>query len=305
MPCDRRFLARFGLLAALLCVGVLGLISTSPHRGRSPDAGTLYLVGADANNLSLSASTPATACTEPNLVVITHGWYDREPWPEWTALAIARRVNLQEWQCGWCDWRRPANCLRPSQAATIGRDSVGPQLGRQIVGLSRDWRHVHLVGHSAGAWAIQAAAQIIASKTSADVHITFLDAYVPDGWDARVLGKLNGRSSPHCWVEHYFTRDLLNLTENILPGAHNVDITALNPGFKGHKFPWHWYLATVTGAYTTDEDLADRPVLCRTDRLAYGFARARENGSATWTKSLALEPGNSPVRMLPPADPNH
>ena len=95
---------------------------------------------------------------------------------------------------------------------------------------------------------------------------------------------------------------LLNLTENVLPGAHNVDITALNPGFPGHKFPWHWYLATVAGAYTTDERLADRPVLCRTERLAYGFARAREIGPVSWTKSLDLEPGNSPVRILPPGD---
>jgi len=301
MPCKPRPLLHYCLLPVLISIALLGvgrLPAQTPAQGRT-SPGTLYLVNSDANTLTLSVPSQETTCSEPNLVIITHGWYEREPWPEWMALAIARKVNLQGWRCGWCDWRPQANRLRPSQAATIGRDTIGPQLGRDIVRLSSDWRHVHLIGHSAGSWAVNAAAEIVAAETEADIHITFLDAYVPDGWDQRVLGRLAGRSREHRWVEHYFTRDLLNLTENELTGAHNVDITAINPGFKGHKFPWHWYLATVGGTYTTDKRLAAKPVFYRTDGLDYGFARARENGDRPWQRSMTLAPGGKPAQIRP------
>jgi hypothetical protein len=304
MPCRPRRLFRLLLFSLFLPVAAVGLnhclAQTPAPSTRSPAA--LYLVNTDANDLTLSTPAQGTVCTKPNLVIITHGWYEREPWPEWMALALAGKVERRKWRCGWCDWRGQANRLRPSMAATIGRDTVGPQLGRQIVRLSRNWRHVHFVGHSAGSWVINAAAEIVARETEADIHITFLDAYVPDGWDESVLGQLANRSRENCWIEHYFTRDLLNLTENELPYAHNVDITAVNPGFKGHKFPWHWYLATIAGTYTTDARLADKPVLCRTDGLTYGFSRARENGPSFWAESLMLGPGDDPVRIRPPGD---
>lgn len=259
----------------------------------------LYLVDADTNDLTLTLAEPGVVRREPNLVVITHGWYEREPWPAWMALAIAGKVDREQWCCGWCDWRGRARRWRPSQAATIGRDAVGPQLGRRIVRLSNDWQHVHFIGHSAGAWVVNAAAEIVAAETMAEIHITFLDAYVPDGWDADALGKLADRPGERRWVEHYFTRDLLNLTENRLCHAHNVDVTAVNPGFTGHKFPWHWYLATVTGKYSTVARLADKPLVLQAEGLVYGFARARENGPVPWAQSLTLKPGDKPVRILP------
>ena len=85
---------------------------------------------------------------------------------------------------------RAGDRLLPSDAAKIARDEAGPSLGRQIVGLSGRWRHVHLIGHSAGSWLINEAACVVASQTSASIHLTFLDAYVPKGWDPGTLGRL-------------------------------------------------------------------------------------------------------------------
>jgi len=295
--------SRRHLLAFLICLTAPGLkLPLAQGVQEDPNsAAALYLVDTDANDPTVSLATKGMTCRKPNLVVVTHGWYERETWPAWMALAIADRVDRETWQCGWCDWRGQARRLRPAEAATIGRDTIGPQLGRQIVGLSKDWRHVHFVGHSAGCWVVDIAAEIVAAETAADIHITFLDAYVPDGWDASLLGRLAERPDGHRWVEHYFTRDLLNLTENRLGTAHNVDITAINPGFRGHKFPWHWYLATITGRYTTDARLADEPVIFHSEGLAYGFARARENGPSAWAESLALKPGAKSIRIRPPA----
>jgi len=270
------------------------MFAKTPAPG-ADSAATLYLTDPNANAAELSVPSPGTVCEEPNLVVITHGWYEREPWPGWMASAIAGKVDRHNWRCGWYDWRGQADCLRPSEAATIGRDTVGLQLSRDILRLSSHWRHVHLVGHSAGSWVVNAAAEIIAKETAADIHITFLDAYVPDGWDESVLGRRGGETRGRWWAEHYFTRDLLNLTESRLSHAHNVDITEVNPGFKGHRFPWHWYLATMTGRYTTDERFTDKPVFSTAGNIRYGFHRALETGPTNWKRSLILRPSNSPV----------
>lgn len=299
MPCEPRhrrcpILALVALAITLLLPHSL-CAETSARSADSP--AVLYLVGSDVNAPGFLTVSEHMTCTEPNLVVVTHGWYEKRNWPGWMATAIAKRVDRRHWRCGWYDWRVEAKHLRPSQSATIGRDITGPLLGEKIVQLSENWRHVHLIGHSAGAWGVSAAAEIVASRTDASIHMTFLDAYVPDGWDQKALGKLVQSCPGRCWADHYFTRDLLNLTENVLTGAHNVDITAINPGIRGHLFPWHWYLATIAGHYTTDDRFASVPVICQADGTTYGFSRTFEAGPRAWQESIAMKPGNDPIQI--------
>ncbi len=297
MLCERRY--PLGLILILVLTAV-------PRSGRSraeilissADSRTiLYLVDSDANAPVFTVASESMTCAEPNLVVVTHGWYERQAWPSWMATAIGRRVDQRQWQCGWYDWRVQARTLRPSCAVKAGRDVAGPWLGRRIVTLSKNWRHVHLIGHSAGAWVVNAAAETIARETAAEIHITFLDAYVPDGWDEKALGRLVQTNPNRFWADHYFTRDPLNLTENVLTGAHNVDVTAINPGIRGHLFPWHWYLATVAGRYTTDKRFIDAPVFCRADGVTYGFPRSLEASPSQWQVSLTLPAVDVPVRI--------
>ena len=299
MPCKPEHLGYCFFLLTFVATVISGfgpLFAKTRAQG-TDSAATLYLVNSDANTPAFSVASHGTVCEEPNLVVITHGWYEREAWPSRMALAVSRKVSRDNWRCGWCDWRDQAKRLRPSEAATIGRDDVGPHLGREILRLSSHWRHVHLVGHSAGSWVVNAAAEIIAKETAADIHITFLDAYVPDGWDESALGRCVGQTRGRAWAEHYFTRDLLNLTESRLSHAHNVDITRVNPGFRGHRFPGYWYLATITGRYTTDERFTDKPVFSSAGNTRYGFHRALEAGPTNWKRSLILRPSHSPIAI--------
>jgi hypothetical protein len=208
------------------------------------------------------------------------------------ARAIRKATGRQTWCCGWYDWRDRARRLFPQDAAASARDSVGPQLGQAIVEFSQNWRHVHLIGHSAGAWVINEAARTVAQQTSASIHLTFLDAYIPSGWDEKELGAFVADPNVTCWVEHYFTRErILRMTETTLIHAYNVDVTAANPGFNGHKFPWHWYHATIRGRFTTRPEFAEATVWQHVNDLACGFARARESGEAHWQRSLQLAPG--------------
>jgi len=241
----------------------------------------LSVIGADARPLA----------DVPFLVVVTHGWYERQAWPEALARAISEKTDDRTWCCGWYDWRSQAKRLLPQDAALVACDSVGPQLGRAIVQLSGNWKHVHLIGHSAGSWVINEAARIVARRTSASIHLTFLDAYVPGDRDETSLGDVACDPNLRCWVEHYFTRDPpLHLTENPLTHAYNVDITAVNPGFNGHKFPWHWYLATVRGRFTARGALGEATVWQNVNDLAFGMARSREAGEGHWQRSLQLAP---------------
>ncbi len=295
MLCERRHLPGLILTLVLATVLLSGRSAAEMPTSSADSRAVLYLVDSDANTPGYVVTSESMTCAEPNLVVVTHGWYERQVWPSWMATAIAKRVDRRQWQCGWYDWRVHARKLRPSHAAKAGRDVAGPWLGNKIVALSKNWRHVHLIGHSAGAWVVNAAAETIARQTTAEIHITFLDAYVPDGWDEKALGRLVQTDPDRCWADHYFTRDPLNLTESTLTGAHNADITAINPGIRGHLFPWHWYLATIAGRYAMDERFIDMPVFRRADGITYGFPRSLEAGSPQWQTSLTLPSANVPV----------
>jgi hypothetical protein len=92
---------------------------------------------------------------------------------------------------------------------------------------------------------------------------------------------------------------ILNLTEAVLPHACNVDVTAINPGFNGHKFPWHWYHATVVGRFVTEPEIGGATVQQRANDLVFGFARARESGEQNWQQSLRLAPGREVIGLRP------
>lgn len=284
------------LPACLLLSSCRGPAATSD---RPP--GILLLTGPGADRLALRPVARDTTCAEPNLVIVTHGWLEKGTWPAEIALAIAGRTDPQQWRCGWYDWHRAAGCLRPWKAARFARGVAGPHLGQEILRLSKQYRHVHLIGHSAGAWVINEAANLIARETDAEIHLTFLDAYVPDFWDQRDLGRPAGPSSGRLWAEQYFTRDfLLHFSDTPLTHAHNVDITKVNPGFvNSHKFPIYWYRATVTGQYEHSWRFGGKTPWCRTDGLEYGFARSLESGSPPWARSLTLPAGTVTVQLRP------
>ncbi len=153
--------------------------------------------------------------------------------------------------------------------------------------LGIEWEHIHLIGHSSGCWAVNTAAKIIAEKTNASIHITFLDAYVPPLWKEAELGEIQSKGP--IWIEHYYTRDFtLERTEVIIPRAHNVDISSIDSGVNEHKFPYRWYYATVAGKYRQQDPERDEKVVINLGGTDYGFARSREAGESNWQSSLGF-----------------
>jgi len=233
-------------------------------------------------------------CTKA--VIVTHGWLDTgaDSWPADMAAAISQRLDPNEWVCGFFDWAGGASVVRPVDSARYAWDVAGARLGRAVLELDAEFKHIHLIAHSAGCWAINEAAKRIAGQTGAVIHLTFLDAYVPPFWKETNLGKIETPG----WVEHYYTKDFtLAATHTDLSGAHNVDITALDGLIKDHKFPYRWYYATVAGNYRPTDREKNQKVITNNKGLSYGFDRSLEAGRRNWQESLTLKRGRKAVLL--------
>ena len=291
----------FLLLIAILSIAIscaIQSVKSSSDRQEENLQPILYIAAPDSNSTEMLIAEPSLITNETCLVIATHGWIERTLWPQDLVLAIRGKVDCEKWICGWYDWRYQANRINPTDAAEFGKNNAGPMLGDEIVRLSKDWKHIHLIGHSAGAWVINEAAKIIAEETNATIHLTFLDAYVPTFWNEDELGCVASDPNVSCWAEHYFTRDItLTVTEKLLEHAHNVDLTDVTPGINDHKFPWHWYLATVTGKYAEGQRYEGRELFYRAQTIEYGFARSFEAGPDNWKASTALKMGINVVKI--------
>ena len=282
---DKRIL----ILTAIIIV--LAATACSVNSCRNSPTDKLRFVG--GHQSSLPKSHPIS------LVVVVHGWIEkgRGDWPEDMANAIQQNVNTELWLCGYFDWAKGAASLNPTDAAAYAADIAGPALAEEILTLDADLQHIHFIAHSSGCWAASAAAKILAQKTGTDIHLTFLDAYVPHNWQENSLGDINMDVGKKYWADHYYTRDYtLNWTQYNLTFAHNVDVTDIDQGIKDHNFPWQWYYATITGKYPTGHLLDNRKLLWDADGTAYGFARSKEAlDDNNWSPTLQLPIGNKAV----------
>lgn len=246
----------------------------------------------------------AGVCIGPSvdkLIIVTHGWLDKgqDRWPGRMADAFCARTDPNQWLCAAFDWKGGSAVVSSIQAAEYARDIAGPRLAAAVIKMNLNWRHIHLLGHSAGAWVVQsAAAQLAKAYPDTVFHLTFLDAYVPSRWDAAVLGCIfedAGRQRSNCWAEHYYTRDItLEVTEHKLKWAHNVDISALDPFLCEHEFPYRWYMATITGRYERWDE-RNEPVYSLCADTDYGFARSLECSPSNWMVSTQLRPNKAAV----------
>lgn len=255
--------------------------------------------------LEPNASSDPNFIIDPNLkippscdkiVIITHGWIDKavNDWPADTARQIYSKVDHNEWVCAYLDWKDGAFVVNPTDAAEYARNIAGPRLANAILKLSR-FKHIHFIAHSAGSWAVNTAAKLIDQNTPAEIHITFLDAYVPSNWPQSDL------ASTAAWADHYYNRDITGSTTEVnLSHAHNIDVTDIEPVIKDHKFLFRWYYATIAGKFRPCDNKADTKVLTKCNNLDYGFVRSLEVGQSNWEKSLTLPTGNIALKLENP-----
>lgn len=303
-------------------------------RGRNPsDKGRAFLlnpIAPDWRNVIENQPVQPTYTEPPkkdvakdSLVVVTHGWIPKEdgqkspPDPLWVdEMVKAIRQDLESrglnnWQVEPYKWTNAAwlTKLRMITGTLLDNaDKEGVNLGNHLK--TNKWKHIHFIGHSAGAAVIQTASEITRKQDKeVTFHTTFLDAYV--GF------KYNGRSKYGVgsdWSDSYFARDpetfdsLFSRTEGHLDHAYGVDITWLEPnkktiavnrsanGITGtvpclytvttHEWPREFYLKTIPPETTIGAE-------------KFGFPLSKEGGG--WnlaTKTYPVEINSPYIKVL-------
>ena len=243
-----------------------------------------------------------------NAVVITHGWNsDVDAWAYDMAKAICNSPHVStgspyndfyhpgankpgkvcfgnRWEVWVVDWRDAANTTH--YKAYVNAQSRGSLLAASLY--EREYKHVHLIAHSAGSMLIETAASELKrlSGSSVRVHETFLDAFEPtiDAASGSIVDSIYGRSAD--WAEHYVdTRPLQDSLANdngvvpdgtayYLKHAYNIDVnptywydpedgcsslysfwnpsTWLDPIVCRHSRPYRFYGYSLDSAYLQD-----------------------------------------------------
>jgi len=234
-------------------------------------------------------TTKAPEGKASNLIVIVHGcctdkndveqvWGNGTPGnPPGMAKVITDNIQSQtnkDWEVVVWDWHEytpkhleyitclPGCLVQDADAAYEAAKGQGAILANAIKLYSDTYKHIHLIGHSAGSKLIHDAAtayinDFFIRQKNPFIHLTFLDAYTPNEWDQKGEGSYGSLPTnyPYHYSEHYVDRGLL-LTDACLENAFNFDITTWRPDkddrpFEfGHQWPHRWYKKSVTPLFS-------------------------------------------------------
>ncbi len=190
-----------------------------------------------------SSPTPAqvSVVTAPDagvdsLIIITHGWQALAfgpftqldaGWVDGMSNIIQQKLTAQgsnNWVVFGLKWLEPysgALTYLPGQALHNAGE-LGKLYGQQL--RSSPWKHVHLIGHSAGSRLIQEMANAMVDRPpGSTIHTTFLDPYLGV---IRSYRDVYGQNAD--WSDTYFSRDVTGTFTSFLNNSHNVDVTWLD-----------------------------------------------------------------------------
>jgi parallel beta-helix repeat protein len=226
------------------------------------------------------------------IVLVTHGmrtWagdFVNGGWGTQLINAIDAHVgdDWAVWAIHYGYWPTPGS-------ASFAADIYGHAWGTRLAWLPFD--HVHLIGHSAGAYFLDAcSARIKALSPSTTVHLTYLDPAEVFDWSTRGVNA--------DFAENYYSREPLALfyspscdgftttvfTQQNYDSCVNIDISGLDPDyatdcFSSHGWP-HCFYRQTAGATGTECDILDG------DYLPFGLGLARESfdTQADWEAAI-------------------
>ncbi len=264
---------------------------------------TLSVLGDPANGTPaapiVTPTAPPKAAGQDSLIIVTHGWQFGLPtdpladvsWVDDMTNTIQKKL-ISEGKTNWrvvaLKWVPDAQTPHPDNALWNG--AVLGALYGKVIGTA-SWKHVHLIGHSAGAGLIQAAAKQIRNLSqTTTVHTTFLDPFRGLRIDLR---DFYGQYAD--WSDNYYARDLSGSLTRDVPHSHNVDVTDLDPDpdpdrslvylIGLHGWPYQFYTRTVTNGFATPQGDTS---------LGYGFPLSMEGGG--WA-NRGNYPTNTTVRL--------
>ncbi len=298
-------------------VGFRTVLSVKASAPRAPMPDPIHVIKTQTVQPTYS-EPPKKEIAKDSLVVVTHGWNPDVRWVDDMTNAITTYLTangLNNWQVSayrWVEKAQTSPLLGFIGAEIVlrrGRDE-GNNLGDILK--KQGWKHVHFIGHSAGAALIQAASTLIKeSDITVKVHTTFLDPYVGLTYGGRGI---YGAGSD--FSDSYFARDaetfdiLTGLTGGSLNFAYNVNVTSLDPNktsrgtfrsswngdieqcyrtVTSHEWAHQFYLKTIGQSWPEAKGL--------------GFPLSQEGGGWDFAKNQ-YKSGNNPPLPLGTPDPS-
>ncbi|MCX6752002.1 MAG: SUMF1/EgtB/PvdO family nonheme iron enzyme [Candidatus Nomurabacteria bacterium] len=263
---------------------------------------------------------PAMEPGKDSLVLVTHGWIRKEigqtlpPNPDWVDTMVELiRANiasqgLNNWQVESYKWTDKAWQTIPQLIKGDVLDSAekeGGNLGNYLA--NQGWSHIHLIGHSAGAAVIQAAAlNIKCANVNTVVHTTFLDPYVGFTYGGRSKYGLVAN-----WADNYFSfdtetfDDVVGKTQGELDHAYGVEVTWLDPNkvsFDTYRSSWKetvekCYKTVSSHSWPVEFYMNTIPPNVQQSSQGFGFPLSKEGGN--WDFAQANYSAYSdPIRVL-------
>ena len=199
------------------------------------------------SNIALNPlPTPSNAS---NLMLILHGSGDSaSDWPQSLKTAVD---TLDIYQADWDIWTHDWEELAASKLSASGSGlEVGELIAVELLEDPYAYSHLHLVGHSVGAFVTFAIARTLSeAEIDTTIHTTFLDPFTGNGLFDWAYGEREFGRHANFAESFYNTDDSVPSTNGTLKFAHNFDITALkNPNYpedKTHWWPVDYYIESV------------------------------------------------------------
>jgi pimeloyl-ACP methyl ester carboxylesterase len=269
-----------GVVTLVVCAGAAW--------GQAPAQPNL---GANQWNAPLSGEVQ----NRQNMAVVVHGWtsnpdiWVRDTNASWGPLGFQNTLRgalgaaSNQWDVWGFDWREGASdrgTTYPATSNEINAQRQGQYLAKQILAQSNAG-HVHLFGHSLGGRVVETAATIIRqANPNITIHQTFLDAYTPYAW-SRVYGE-------HAtYADHIVNMDGAGSTNDMMPHAHNVDVTAMQPAIAADWFP-EYSQRTTSWAHNWPHFAYKQQMQSPGDDLTFsnhGFQQSKEHLGNGWLNS--------------------
>jgi pimeloyl-ACP methyl ester carboxylesterase len=194
------------------------------------------------NTPTLPESSPGA----DRLIVLVHGGGDGpEDWP--TAMAEAIAANLIEperWDVWTYDWVEDAE---GSVNVTRRGEDHGRWLGARLA--ERDYRHLHLIGHSAGAAVLYGVTDTLVDAAGLTVHETYLDPFGGQGLVRWEYGERRYGEGADFADAVLNTLDGVPSTDEPFHNTLSFDVSALADedmsALEGHRLPILMYEESV------------------------------------------------------------
>ncbi len=201
-----------------------------------------------------------------NLVVITHGWNSSDTDPRMKKMRddICNNANndkepttvaIFDWKDGAATGGSTSVFSKIAADAAYNNASIaGGTLANEISELARhsNINHIHFIAHSAGSNVIQTAVDNLADYSQANnwkpfIHLTFLDAYAPNGTNERYGDLHNFTGYAEQYVDMVVSPWDFPWTNIQLLKVTNFDVTNMtNILNRTHTWPIDFYDASIT-----------------------------------------------------------